>query len=141
MASTVAMIGNGASSPLSCGPSQPATAVSVSTSASAQPARIGRSHAGAGSRGPVGPGARGVSASAIASPTNVIASAAPAGTEKALNSAVATANASHPASMLTAQLTRPAKRAYTTTNALSETRPSRVPTAAPAANEAPCASA
>ena len=71
----------------------------------------------------------------------MIASAAPAGTEKALNSAVARANASHPASRLAAQPRRPARRAYTTTKALKETRPSSVPTAAPAANEAPWARA
>ena len=40
------MIGNGASDPLSCGPSQPATAVRARTSASAHAARTGRSHAG-----------------------------------------------------------------------------------------------
>ena len=46
VAITVAMIGNGASSPLTWGPSQPATAVSVSTRATAHAARSGRSHAG-----------------------------------------------------------------------------------------------
>lgn len=103
VASTVAMMGNGVSRPLSCGPSQPAMAVNVSTSASAHAARMGRSHAGGvgWTRGStVG---RGSSASPPSRPAPAIASAAVAGTERALNASVASAKASQPASRPIAQ--------------------------------------
>jgi hypothetical protein len=83
----------------------------VSTSASAQAARIGRSQRGGPEGGAVSLGERGVSSSPPSRPAPATASAAPAGSESELKSAVASANASQPASMLVAQYLLPARRA------------------------------
>ena len=58
-----------------------------------------------------------------------------------LKTAVSAMNTSQPASMLAAQEKRGARRAYTTTKAISDTSPSSVPAAALAAKSRPWASA